>query len=100
MRLRDLFGDDATIDPKAEAMVVTGLAVDSRVVRPGDLFSALSGHKTDGGRFIDAAIASGAAAIACNHALLGDPRVPLVTTANPRRALAHAATRFFAKLPA
>src|SRR5947207_9022510 len=100
MRLRDLFGDDATIDPKAEAMVVTGLAVDSRVVRPGDLFFALSGHKTDGGRFIDEAIASGAVAIAGNHALLGDRRVPLVTTANPRRALALAAARFFGKQPA
>jgi len=100
MRLRDLFGDDATIDPKAEAMVVTGLAVDSRVVRPGDLFFALSGHKTDGGRFIDAAIASGAVAIAGNHALPGDRRVPFVTTANPRRALALAAARFFAKQPA
>src|SRR5438874_785007 len=100
MRLRDLFGDDATIDPKAEAMVVTGLAVDSRVVRPGDLFFAISGHKTDGARFIDAAIASGAVAIAGDHALPGDRRVPFVTTANPRRALALAAARFFGKQPA
>src|SRR5438477_4479442 len=100
MRLRDLFGDDATIDPKAEAMVVTGLAVYRRVVRPGDLFFSISGHKTDGGRFIDAAIASGAVAIAGNHALLGDRRVPLVATANPRRALALAAARFFGKQPA
>src|SRR5437879_5269331 len=100
MRLRDLFGDDATIDPKAEAVGVTGLAVDSRVVRPGDLFCALSGHKTDGGRFIDAAIASGAVAVAGNHALPGDRRVPFVTTANPRRALALAAARFFGKQPA
>src|SRR5438270_225079 len=100
MRLRDLFGEDATIDPKAEAVVVTGLAVDSRVVRPGDLFFAISGHKTDGARFIDAAIASGAVAIAGDHALPGDPRVPFVTTANPRRALALAAARFFGKQPA
>jgi UDP-N-acetylmuramoyl-L-alanyl-D-glutamate--2,6-diaminopimelate ligase len=100
MRLRDLFGDDATIDPKAEAVVVTGLAVDSRVVRPGDLFFALSGHKTDGARFIDAAIASGAVAIAGDHALPGDGRVPFVTTPNPRRALALAAARFFGKQPA
>src|SRR5947208_3428258 len=100
MRLRDLLGDDATIDPQAEAVVVNGLAVDSRVVRPGDLFFAISGHKTDGARFIDAAIASGAVAIAGDHALPGDPRVPFVTTANPRRALALAAARFFGKQPA
>ena len=73
MRLRDLFSDDATIDPQADAIEVTdatevtGLAVDSRAVKPGDLFFALAGSKTDGARFIDAAIASGAVAIAGDH---------------------------------
>ncbi len=42
------------IDPQAEAIAVTGLAVDSRAVKPGDLFFALAGSKTDGARFIDA----------------------------------------------
>ena len=64
MRLRDLFGDDATIDPPGQAILVTGLAVDSRAVKPGDLFFALAGSKTDGARFVDSAIASGAVAIA------------------------------------
>ena len=63
MKLRDLFSDDATIDPQAEAIVVSGLAVDSRAVKPGDVFFALAGSKTDGARFIDAAIASGAVAV-------------------------------------
>ena len=57
MKLRDLFGDDAAIDPRAEAVVVTGLAVDSRAVKPGDVFFALAGSRTDGARFIDQAIA-------------------------------------------
>ena len=30
MRLRDLFSDDATLPPQAEAAEVSGLAVDSR----------------------------------------------------------------------
>ena len=55
MKLRDLFGDDAAIDPRAEAVVVTGLAVDSRAVKPGDVFFALAGSRTDGARFIDQA---------------------------------------------
>ena len=62
MKLRDLFSDDVAIDPQAEAAEVTGLAVDSRAVKPGDLFFALAGSKTDGTRFIDAAIAAGAVA--------------------------------------
>ena len=72
MRLRDLFSDDAAIEPQAEAVEVEGLAVDSRAVKPGDLFFALAGSKTDGSRFIDSAIAAGAVAIAGDHAPPGD----------------------------
>src|SRR6202166_5158058 len=100
MRLRDLFSDEATIDPRAEAVVVTGLAVDSRAVRPGDLFFALAGSKTDGAGFIDSAIASGAVAIAGDHPPQRACRVPFVATPNPRRALALAAARFYPRQPA
>jgi UDP-N-acetylmuramoyl-L-alanyl-D-glutamate--2,6-diaminopimelate ligase len=100
MRLRDLFSNDATIDPPAEAVDVMGLAVDSRAVKPGDLFFALAGSKTDGTRFIDAAVASGAVAVAGDHAPPGERRVPFVVTPNPRRALALAAARFYPQQPA
>ncbi|HXO70513.1 MAG TPA: Mur ligase domain-containing protein, partial [Bradyrhizobium sp.] len=60
MRLRDLFSDNAVIDARAGETAVTGLAVDSRAVKPGDLFFALAGAKTDGARFIAAASAAGA----------------------------------------
>jgi UDP-N-acetylmuramoyl-L-alanyl-D-glutamate--2,6-diaminopimelate ligase len=100
MRLRDLFSDDAMIDPRAEAVVVTGVAVDSRAVKPGDLFFALAGSKTDGARFIDSAIASGAVAIAGDHPPQGASRVPFVPTPNPRRALALAAAKFYPRQPA
>jgi UDP-N-acetylmuramoyl-L-alanyl-D-glutamate--2,6-diaminopimelate ligase len=100
MRLRDLFSDDVGIDARAGQTAVTGLAVDSRAVRPGDLFFALAGAKTDGARFIDQAIASGAVAVAGEHLPRGDRRVPLVATPNPRRALALAAARFYPRQPA
>jgi UDP-N-acetylmuramoyl-L-alanyl-D-glutamate--2,6-diaminopimelate ligase len=106
MKLRDLFSDDATIAPLAEAVgvagatEVSGLAMDSRLVKPGDLFFALAGSKTDGARFVDAAIAAGAAAIAGDHAPLDAGRVPFVVTPNPRRALALAAAKFFSRQPA
>jgi len=98
MRLRDLFGTDATIDASGDAVEVRGLAVDSRVVKPGDLFFALAGSKTDGSRFIDAAIAAGAVAVASDHRPAG-ARVPFVVTSNPRRALALAAAKFFPRQP-
>jgi UDP-N-acetylmuramoyl-tripeptide--D-alanyl-D-alanine ligase len=43
-------------------LTVTGLAVDSRSVEPGDLFVALPGDRTDGVRFVEPALAAGAAA--------------------------------------
>jgi UDP-N-acetylmuramoyl-L-alanyl-D-glutamate--2,6-diaminopimelate ligase len=73
--------------------------MDSRVVKPGDVFFALSGGKTDGARFVEAAIAAGAVAVAGDHVPRG-LAVPSVTTANPRRALALAAAKFYPKQPA
>jgi UDP-N-acetylmuramoyl-L-alanyl-D-glutamate--2,6-diaminopimelate ligase len=99
MRLRDLFSDDVIMDPQAEAAVVSGLSVDSRAVKPGDLFFALAGTKTDGARFIDSAIASGAVAIAGQHPPQGASSVPFVSTPNPRRALALAAAKFYPRQP-
>ena len=99
MKLRDLFSDDATIDPTAKAVVVSGLSMDSRHVKPGDLFFALAGAKTDGARFVDAAIASGAVAIAAEQPPLGALSVPFVRTPNPRRALALAAAKFYPRQP-
>jgi UDP-N-acetylmuramoyl-L-alanyl-D-glutamate--2,6-diaminopimelate ligase len=100
MKLRDLFSDDALIEPRAEAAEVSGLASDSRAVRPGEVFFALAGSKTDGARFIDQAIASGAVAVASDHPPQGGCRVPFVTTRNPRRALALAAAKFYPRQPA
>ena len=102
MKLSDLFGSDAVIDPRAKAgeIEISGLAVDSRAVKPGDLFFALAGTKTDGARFIEAAIAGGAVAIAGTQPPDGGCRVPFVTTSNARRDLALAAAKFFPRQPA
>jgi UDP-N-acetylmuramoyl-tripeptide--D-alanyl-D-alanine ligase len=42
---------------------VTGVAIDSRAVAPGDLFVALPGERTHGAQFAQAAVAAGAAAV-------------------------------------
>ncbi|MCK1708797.1 MULTISPECIES: UDP-N-acetylmuramoyl-L-alanyl-D-glutamate--2,6-diaminopimelate ligase [unclassified Bradyrhizobium] len=104
MKLRDLLGqdvlgNDAAIEPAAAALDVTGLALDSRAVKRGDVFFALAGSKTDGARFIDAAVAAGAVAIVGDHPPAGC-EVPFISVANPRRALALAAASFFPLQPA
>jgi UDP-N-acetylmuramoyl-L-alanyl-D-glutamate--2,6-diaminopimelate ligase len=98
MNLRDLLSGDAILDAQTAGVAVGGLAVDSRTVKPGDVFFALSGSKTDGARFIDMAIAAGAAAIVSDKPHLHQG-VPVIVTPNPRRMLALAASRFYARQP-
>jgi UDP-N-acetylmuramoyl-L-alanyl-D-glutamate--2,6-diaminopimelate ligase len=100
MKLRDLFSGHAVVDAQSGAIAVTGLAVDSRVVKPGDVFFALAGAKTDGARFVDQAIALGAVAVVSDRAPEDDRRVPFIASSNPRRALALAAARFYSGQPA
>jgi UDP-N-acetylmuramoyl-L-alanyl-D-glutamate--2,6-diaminopimelate ligase len=104
MRLRDLLGDAAALDVPTGAITVTGVAVDSRAVKSGDAFFALAGAKTDGARFIDQAVAAGAVAVVGEQlAQQPDPaagRVPYITVANARRALALAAARLYPRQPA
>ncbi len=70
-------------DPDA---VVGGVAADSRAVRPGELFVALPGSRTDGSLFAAAAAQAGAAAtLAQEGTVLAGPRVEV---ADPLAALA------------
>ncbi|HZR89538.1 MAG TPA: UDP-N-acetylmuramoyl-L-alanyl-D-glutamate--2,6-diaminopimelate ligase [Bradyrhizobium sp.] len=100
MKLGELFGADACIEEQAKDLHVSGLAVDSRAVHPGDVFFALAGHKADGARFIASAIAAGAVAVAGEQAPSPACAVPFVVTPNARLALSLAAARFFPRQPA
>jgi UDP-N-acetylmuramoyl-L-alanyl-D-glutamate--2,6-diaminopimelate ligase len=97
MRLRELFSGDTTFDPQTGGLAVAGLAADSRTVKPGDVFFALGGSKTDGARFIGAAVAAGAIAVVAGHP--HSASVPVIVTSNPRRALALAAAAFYPRQP-
>ncbi|HEY7522608.1 MAG TPA: UDP-N-acetylmuramoyl-tripeptide--D-alanyl-D-alanine ligase [Candidatus Limnocylindrales bacterium] len=48
---------------------IRGAAVDTRLVRPGELFVALPGERTDGHRFLAQAVDGGAAALIVTEAL-------------------------------
>jgi UDP-N-acetylmuramoyl-L-alanyl-D-glutamate--2,6-diaminopimelate ligase len=80
-----------------------GLAADSREVKPGFLFAALSGTRTEGARFIEDAVARGAVAVlAAPNAAEEVKRlgVRFIAAANPRRRLAELAAEFYGAQPA
>jgi UDP-N-acetylmuramoyl-L-alanyl-D-glutamate--2,6-diaminopimelate ligase len=100
MTLGDLCGSPAP-GQDSEALPILGLTADSREVRPGYLFAALNGTKTNGTRFIADALARGAIAIlAAEDAVIDVPDgVAVMRDANPRRRLALMAARFYAAQP-
>jgi UDP-N-acetylmuramoyl-L-alanyl-D-glutamate--2,6-diaminopimelate ligase len=100
MKLRELLGDEAACPAGSGNIAVSGLASDSRQVKPGNVFFALAGAKTDGAKFVAGAIAAGAVAIVAEHEIATDGSVPFVKAANARRTLALAAARFFPRQPA
>ncbi|MCW5683924.1 MAG: UDP-N-acetylmuramoyl-L-alanyl-D-glutamate--2,6-diaminopimelate ligase [Pseudolabrys sp.] len=98
MRLRDLL---ARSDFAAGDIEITGVSADSRKVRPGFLFVAIPGTKTDGARFIEQAIKAGAVAVLAEGAAPPAPSgIAAVSSMNARRDLALAAARLNARQPA
>ena len=60
MTVTELFsGLSVTIPDKGSGLAVTGISVDSRTVRKGDLFIAVPGHSEDGRKFISEAVSLG-----------------------------------------
>jgi UDP-N-acetylmuramoyl-L-alanyl-D-glutamate--2,6-diaminopimelate ligase len=65
---------------------VTSITHDSRAAKPGSLFAAYPGLKTDGRRFVDDAVARGAVAALGAAPAPGSLSVPYLAVENPRRA--------------
>ena len=86
---------------------IAGLTADSRQVKPGFLFAALPGSRTDGRDFIRGAVERGAVAILAppgvdDRGIVADlerRRIPLIVDENPRRRFALMAARFFPDQP-
>jgi len=96
-----LLHSDAT--GPAPDLEIAGLTADSRQVAPGYLFAALPGGRQDGRAFIGEALARGAVAVLAAPGTRiedGVRPVHLMTDANPRRAFARLAARFFGGQPA
>ena len=71
---------------------MSGIAVDSRQVEPGDLFVAQRGESTDGARFMPEARERGAVA-ACSAAPV--PAFPTIVAADPRGAVPRLAATLY-----
>ena len=85
---------------------ITGLAVDSRDVKPGFLFAALPGARVHGGEFIQYALRMQAAAILTDASGaeiaagdLADSDVAVIVAQDPRQALAQTASLWFGAHP-
>lgn len=101
--LRELIGACANPDEVPD-ISVSGLAIDSRVVNPGDVFFALSGSFEDGLQYADRAFAKGAAAIVYDpleadrqkiEQLRAATNCPLVAVPSLRFELGPIADRFY-----
>ena len=74
---------------------ITGIAIDSRAVKPGYVFVAMKGGSTDGHDYIQKAIENGAAAVVGERDLagqIGDP--PYIQLTDSRQALTWLAAAF------
>ena len=71
---------------------ITGIAYDSRAVKPGNLFVAICGYDTDGHKYIPMALEKGAACVLCEKAPAEGEYVLLSDT---RRGLALAGANWY-----
>jgi UDP-N-acetylmuramoyl-L-alanyl-D-glutamate--2,6-diaminopimelate ligase len=85
--------------PAAPDPEILGITADSRAVKPGWLFAALPGAKTDGRAFVGDAVTRGAVAVLGEPGLALPTGIALVASRNPRRELARLAARFHAGQP-
>lgn len=72
---------------------LTGIQMDSRKVKPGDLFVAITGFQIDGHKFISEAINNGAAAVIGENEL--ELEVPYIQVFDSRQALGRSASAFY-----
>ncbi len=73
---------------------ISGIAIDSRTVKPGCLFVAMRGGFVDGHDYIQKAITAGAAAVIGDREISG-LSVPYIRLENPRQALTWLAAAFY-----
>ena len=74
---------------------ISFITYDSRKVKPGTLFVAISGMQTDGHEFIPQAIENGAVAILSNGRSPKTKAVPILQVKDPRLAMSQISAQFY-----
>lgn len=95
LTLSDLLDGLCVIDPSADRLI-GGVSLDSRTVKPGDVFIACRGGNVDGGAFIPEAIGKGAVAVLLDRELnyAGSAAAPVIPIAGLRQEAGRIVARF------
>lgn len=83
-----------TFKAQTSGVAVTGIGLDSRQVKPGNIFVALQGGSVDGHRYIPDAVARGAAAVVGTEGGI-EIDIPYMQVADGRLALAQLSAAFY-----
>ena len=106
MKLKELLRGVPVLSATADMeLEIPGVSYDSRTIRPGELFVAMTGFAADGHAFIGKAAEAGAAAVLCEQIPRGGIHeeagkippggIPYVQVENSRRCLALVGANFF-----
>ena len=91
--IRALPGEKAAGDFSVQ---ITGVAYDSRLVQPGDVFVAVAGFQADGHDFAEGALARGAVALVVERKIEGvSPEAPQFVAPSCREALSRIGDAFY-----
>ena len=93
MKLNEVLAGVTVTARQVQDMEISGICYDTRTMIPGCLFVALPGYKTDGHRYIQTALAQGAAAVLCRRPPTEEG--PWLVTEDPRAALAAVSANWF-----
>lgn len=100
MKIKEILPDDCYLRGDAQAEI-SGIAYDSRMVKPGDLFVAVSGENSDGHNFIEDSIKKGATAVVHEMKKSDDclvdkyPNIAWIGVIKSRDAIAELSSRFY-----
>lgn len=97
IKLEELLNGVSVIETKGDtATEVTGIQIDSRLIKDGDVFVAVKGTMTDGHVYIDKAIGKGAIAIVCEELPETlDERIIYIKVSNTEDIVGQLATNFY-----